>query len=138
MLHQTALAQGQKEACVLGPEAAKPIMETHTLSPYPRDSITNDEAGAVTVEVLIGVNGLPTQVNLKTSSGFPRLDEQTRKWLLDHWRWQPPGRNCSAIAIVKYAWSLDDAGPSGPPIPSSPPSPPYDGEGITRLLLEHR
>jgi TonB family protein len=127
--HQPAFAQGQTGSCGLGKKAVKPLMETHTLSPYPVDSVKNDEEGTVMIEVRLGADGVPTQVNVKTSSGFPRLDEQTRKWVLDHWRWQPPGGNCSATTLVNYRWSLADADTH------SPPSPQYDGNAITRALL---
>ena len=125
---QAASAQAQNAPCVLGPEAVKPLMETHTFSPYPVDSVKNDEEGTVLAEVYIGADGVPTQVNVKTSSGFPRLDEQTRNWVKNHWRWQLPGGDCSARILVSYRWSLAGLKPANPS---------YDPAAITRSLLEH-
>ncbi len=51
---------------------------------YPAMSKRLGEAGRVMLRVMVDVNGLPTQVEVRKSSGFPRLDEAAleavRKW----------------------------------------------------------
>ncbi|WP_430433728.1 energy transducer TonB [Methyloversatilis sp.] len=51
---------------------------------YPPMSKRLGEAGRVMLRVMVNVNGLPTNVEVRKSSGFPRLDEAAleavRKW----------------------------------------------------------
>ena len=106
LLLAPAMAQTQKVQCVVGPDAVKPRMETHALAPYPVGSVGNNEQGTVLLEIRIAADGQPTTVRVKTSSGFPDLDETTRAWVQDHWKWQPLKENCIANIFVNYRWNL--------------------------------
>jgi protein TonB len=59
---------------------------------YPRTSIRLHETGVVTVRVFIGEDGLPRQVQLARSSGFPRLDESAVS-AVQKARFRPPTEN---------------------------------------------
>lgn len=101
-----AQGQAEKPACVLGPDAVKPRMETHTLAPYPPGAIANNEQGTVLLEIRIADDGEPTKVRVKTPSGHANLDEATRAWVEAHWKWEPIKKNCIADIFVNYRWNL--------------------------------
>jgi TonB family protein len=51
-----------------------PINETNCRPIYPRQSIREGEQGIVITKVLVGDQGVVKQVELESSSGYPRLD----------------------------------------------------------------
>lgn len=78
--------------------AIKPIMETHTLPPYPAESLHAHEEGRVLLAVTIGADGRVTQASVLKPSGHPRLDDAASKYVKDHWRWQPATRGGKTVA----------------------------------------
>lgn len=58
---------------------------------YPRMSTTRNEQGTAVVKVLIGTDGLPQKAELKTSSGFERLDNAALATVMQ-WRYVPGKR----------------------------------------------
>ena len=58
---------------------------------YPRMSTTRNEQGTAVVKVLIGADGLPQKAELKTSSGFERLDNAALATVMQ-WRYVPGKR----------------------------------------------
>ncbi len=56
---------------------------------YPPTSRRLNEEGLVVIECLVGVDGKCQEVKLKTSSGFPRLDEATLKHAPRAWKFTP-------------------------------------------------
>lgn len=70
----------------------QPIMETHQIPPYPRESIDLKEEGRVLVEVAIGTDGTVSQAAVVGSSGHQRLDTAAANFVKGYWRWQPPMR----------------------------------------------
>ncbi|MDM0074162.1 energy transducer TonB [Variovorax sp. J2P1-59] len=59
---------------------------------YPAMSKRLGEQGKTIVRVLIGVDGLPKQASIRTSSGYERLDEAARAAVMS-WRFVPGKRN---------------------------------------------
>ena len=78
--------------------AIKPIMETHTLPPYPAESIHAREEGRVLLAVTIGADGAVSRASVFKPSGHPRLDDAASQYVKDHWRWQPATRSGKSVA----------------------------------------
>jgi protein TonB len=75
---------------------------------YPAISKRLGEQGRTVVRVLIGVDGLPKQASIRTSSGYERLDEAARVAVLS-WRYVPGKRNGVVEAMefnVPVDWIL--------------------------------
>jgi TonB family protein len=75
-----------------GETGIRPIVETHTLPPYPEDSIHSHEEGRVLLAVTIGTDGAVSQASVFKASGHPRLDLAAVQYVKSHWRWQPATR----------------------------------------------
>lgn len=63
---------------------------------YPAASRRLEEEGKVVLRVRVGADGLPLEVEVKTSSGFARLDEAA-KAAVKQWRFVPGRRGDEAI-----------------------------------------
>lgn len=61
---------------------------TNRLPPYPRISQSNDEEGTVVLRVLVKADGTAGSVEIKQTSGFPRLDEAAKNTVRT-WRFSP-------------------------------------------------
>ena len=61
---------------------------TNRKPPYPRMSRSNDESGTVILRVLVKADGTAGAVEVKTSSGYARLDESARS-TVQTWRFKP-------------------------------------------------
>jgi protein TonB len=68
---------------------------------YPMASRRLGEEGRVILRVLVNEQGLPAEVQLKTSSGFSRLDSVALD-TVKHWRFVPARRGKDPVA----AWVL--------------------------------
>jgi len=99
----------------------RPVMQTHTLPPYPQMSVAMEEAGTTLLEVLIGPDGKVVSDRVIASSGSARLDAAAIDHVKDVWRWEvklPKG--CQRITTrVSIKWDLRD-GASGPDAPGLP------------------
>jgi bla regulator protein BlaR1 len=78
--------------------AIKPIMETHTLPPYPAESLHAHEEGRVLLAVTIGADGGVSKASVFKPSGHPRLDDAAEQYVKGHWRWQPATRAGKPVA----------------------------------------
>jgi TonB family protein len=76
----------------LGATDIRPIRETHTLPPYPKESMHLNEQGAVTLAVTIGTDGAVARASVFKPSGHQRLDVAAAQYVKSHWRWQPATR----------------------------------------------
>ena len=56
--------------------------------PYPRLSRINDEQGTVVLRVLVRTDGSAGAVEIKSSSGYPLLDESAKN-TVQTWRFNP-------------------------------------------------
>ncbi len=65
---------------------------------YPRISRRNGEQGTVIVRVLISTQGAPEKAEVRTSSGFARLDQAALE-AVQRWRFLPGRRNGTPEAM---------------------------------------
>ncbi len=63
---------------------------------YPLLSRKRKEQGTVWLLILVSKDGVVTELKLKTSSGFPRLDEAAER-AVRHWKFQPARRQGEPI-----------------------------------------
>ncbi|WAV88564.1 energy transducer TonB [Oxalobacter aliiformigenes] len=78
--------------------------------PYPAVSRRMGEEGVVVLSVMIEADGTVSDVKLKHSSGFPRLDASALK-TVRHWRYVPARKNGRPVAfryVQPIRFSLDD------------------------------
>lgn len=61
---------------------------TNRVPPYPRLSASNGEEGTVILRVLVTTEGIAGAVEIRSSSGYPLLDESARK-TVQTWRFRP-------------------------------------------------
>jgi protein TonB len=77
------------------PAFSLPTSEAHGLTnpkpAYPRQSRRLNEQGQVIIRVFVAVDGSPQQGEIKTSSGFDRLDQEALRTVL-RWRFVPGQR----------------------------------------------
>ena len=66
--------------------------------PYPRQSRRLGEEGWVVLRVLIGLQGTAEQAEIRTSSGYDRLDQAALE-TVQRWRYVPGKRNGTAVAM---------------------------------------
>ena len=69
--------------------------------PYPSFARRQGEQGRVMLRVLVNVQGSADEVQVRTTSGFPRLDESARE-TVRRWRFVPAKRGAEAVP----AWVL--------------------------------
>jgi TonB family protein len=106
---------GQEQDCK-GHQLLRPVMATHTQPPYPQVSVMTNEQGTTLLDVMIGADGVPSDVTVATSSGSLRLDEASRDYVKANWKWQPPLNDCKAVSAktrISINWSLRNANPIG-------------------------
>lgn len=76
---------------------------------YPRDALRMRAQGTVLLQVLVGSDGRPLDVQVQSSSGYRSLDEAARTHVLKRWRFRPAmqeGRAVQAIGLVPVAFAL--------------------------------
>ena len=109
------LLTGAREAraqCTTSDTPLRPIVATHTIPPYPEMSVMTKEQGKTLLDVSIGADGVPTDVQVAQTSGSLRLDEAARDYVKATWRWSPPVKDCKPVAVktrVSILWDLHDA-----------------------------
>ncbi len=91
---------------VAPPPAAEPVIippsheadYLHNPHPeYPSISRRMGEEGQVLLHIQVSADGRPSNIQIKKSSGFPRLDDAARK-TVERWRFVPAKRGSEAIA----------------------------------------
>jgi TonB family protein len=90
----------------------RPIMETHTLPPYPPISVRLNEEGTTMMLVHITTQGVVDDCKVIQSSSSERLDQAACDHVKTTWRWQPPtaqGQPVNVSTRVQVKWSLLDA-----------------------------
>jgi protein TonB len=76
---------------------------------YPALARRLREQGRVLIRVLVSVDGMPEQIELKTSSGFPRLDHSALETIRS-WKFVPARQGEQKIAawvVVPIAFTLE-------------------------------
>jgi protein TonB len=88
----TAAQTGQAKGA---PAFSLPSSEAHGLTnpkpAYPRQSRRLNEQGQVVIRVFVAADGSPQQGEIKTSSGFDRLDQEALRTVM-RWRFVPGQR----------------------------------------------
>lgn len=95
--------------CATPGKILKPVAPSHTLPPYPRQSVRQQQQGRVIALAAIGTDGVPAEVTVITSSGSQRLDDAATQHIKTHWRWEPPTEGCkpaSAEAKIVVDWHI--------------------------------
>ncbi len=99
----------------VGPVAEGPISVSSlsyvkaTPPPYPRAEMTRGAQGTVVLRVLVGIDGLPLEVSIETSSGNRALDQSALRHVKKTWRFQPAikdGQAVQAYGLVPIVFSL--------------------------------
>jgi len=84
----------------------------HIVNPrFPRDSQRRGEQGTVLLRVLVGIDGVPQQIEVARSSGSPRIDRAARE-AVQQWRFRPvqvDGVAVPASGLVPIEFNLDRA-----------------------------
>jgi protein TonB len=76
---------------------------------YPRDDLIARREGTVMLQVLVGIDGKPLEVNIQRSSGTRSLDEAARRFVLKNWTFRPAmrdGKPVQAIGLVPIDFRL--------------------------------
>src|SRR5476651_823532 len=96
----------------------RPIAETHTLPPYPKESIHLKEEGRVLLAVTIGTDGAVSHASVFKPSGHQRLDVAAAQYVKSHWRWQPATRAGKPVTTNTRVSVLFKLGPK--PVHATP------------------
>ena len=79
---------------------------------YPPDSLRAKEQGAVGTRIDIARDGKVTSCSIISSSGFPRLDEQTCNIVRRRARYRPAqdanGEPIPSFSILRFRWQVWD------------------------------
>ncbi len=89
----------------------RPIQDTHTLPPYPKESIHLKEQGRVLLGLTIGTDGGVSRAVVVKPSGHQRLDVAAAQFVKSHWRWQPATRAGKPVATTTRVSVLFKLGP---------------------------
>ncbi|MEP6632975.1 MAG: TonB family protein [Luteimonas sp.] len=93
-----------------GPIAGVRLEYAHAPSPpYLIDELRAGHQGVVMLQILVDVDGRPLDVSVQKSSGFRKLDEAARRFVLKNWTFHPAmqnGRAVQAIGIVPIDFNL--------------------------------
>ena len=94
------------------PRSDAALEYAHIVEPrYPRESQRRGEHGTVLLRVLVGIDGLPKQVEIARSSGYSHLDRAARE-AVRQWRFRPVRINGTAVpatGLVPVAFNIADA-----------------------------
>lgn len=87
----------------------------HVMTYYPPEALANRQQGTVRLQFTVGVDGIPSDVTVTGSSGFPLLDEEAAKEVKENWRYTPAMKDGKPIAdrletVVR--WSLGQGEPN--------------------------
>ena len=94
--------------------APQPLMQTHTLPPYPADSLKAKETGIVKMRLTIAPDGRVRSARIANSSGFARLDEAAVSYVQKNWLWRPV--TCKpAQTMLKVRFALRHPAPAAQP-----------------------
>lgn len=80
-----------------------------TPPPYPRPEMAAGVQGKVVLRVLVGIDGVPLEVSIETSSGSRALDQSALRHVRKTWRFQPAmhdGHAVQAYGLVPIVFSL--------------------------------
>jgi TonB family protein len=90
----------------------RPVMDTHTLPPYPPSAKDKREEGTSLIQVVIAPDGAVSHAELVTSSGSRALDDAAVAHVKAHWRWETQADRCAGpiMTRVSIAWKYQIEG----------------------------
>jgi TonB family protein len=90
----------------------RPVMETHTIPPYPASAKQKREEGISLLQVVIAPDGSVNSAELVKSSGSTALDEAAIEQVKQHWRWETQSDRCTApiTTRVQITWTMRSEG----------------------------
>jgi TonB family protein len=102
--------KAQENPCAAtGLKRLSPVMATHTLPPYPRESVRKNEQGITLLRVKISPNGTPYAVLVQQSSSSPRLDGSAAAYVKQRWRWSESSCPEDRVTMVSINWKLQNS-----------------------------
>ena len=126
VVEQVIVDQGTVQADAISPPVAETAdTATHPVGPlpgvrleyasapapaYPRRALRARLEGTVLLQVLVGTNGRPLDVQVYQSSGHHELDDAARSHVLKRWSFRAAmrdGRAVQAVGLVPIAFTLD-------------------------------
>lgn len=79
----------------------RPLQAVASPAPvYPRKALRAGLSGSVEIEVVVGIDGVPSSARIARSSGHRALDEAALAAVLSGWRFQPRMRDGEAVEAV--------------------------------------
>jgi len=100
-----AVAQG--DSCsTSSPNRLIPLVETHTLPPYPPEAVQRHEQGTTLLRVNVGRDGRPYAAIVEKSSGSSELDAAAQKHVENNWRYNTTSCSNNRITHVSVKWDL--------------------------------
>jgi protein TonB len=99
----TVTTQPQPVTPQIPNSAASGIGDTHTTPAYPADARNLGQQGVVTLQISIDATGTVTNATVKSSSGYPELDQTAVNWVIAHWRYKPAIQSGVAVASTTLA-----------------------------------
>ena len=70
---------------------------------YPAEAVQQRMQGTVTNLVVVDASGVPTRIDVVSSSGHYTLDDYSKQWIKKRWRWLPGE---TRTYLVPFTWQL--------------------------------
>ncbi len=91
----------------------------HIMISYPPEARANHQQGIVRLQFTVDVDGIPGDITVTGSSGFPLLDEETVKEVKENWRYIPATKDGKPVAhrletMVRWALAQEEQKPVQP------------------------
>lgn len=85
-----------------GPARGELVATVAPHPPYPPAAIRAGATGTVVLEIIVGADGVPTDVRVKKSSGNRDLDRTAQRHVRDTWRFQATGQQQVGILPINF------------------------------------
>jgi TonB family protein len=87
---------------------SSPVISQETVDPeYPAASLRARESGAVSVRFCVDAKGGVHFVSIVRSSGYPRLDDATTRWVARRLVMRPARGNDGPVPVCGFVFTLD-------------------------------
>ena len=117
LLSAILLANAQKAPADIktSDQPLRPVMETHTVPPWPLDAWRAGKQGLTLIEVHITAKGNVDDCSIVSSSGSALLDQVACDHVIGNWRWMLPTKDGLPVATktrVSLNWILPQPSPN--------------------------
>jgi TonB family protein len=100
-------ASAQSDPCSSSSsERLIPLMDTHTLPPYPPEAVQRHEQGTTLLRMKIAQDGKPYAAVVEKSSGSSELDAAAQRHVESNWRYNATSCSRNRITHVSVKWNL--------------------------------